>query len=322
MEISFYVVILIILLIQHGTTTNANNISYCNRKWPTLDLFLPMNLHQNTKHPRYYEFETMFLRTFLLFFPLQLSNVSLTVAVDEELKGTSAAIEVNNTLKEVENLVPGGIKLIGLPVSQYYRSGYDRQQFVMFWADNFTNKEYVGFLDSDVAFITLIDREDLFEDGKPVVNGRSGYHPAGDGLSKWSYGTFMALGILEPFKCMSYFPVIIKTEHLKELRDFISHYHKLSFNQAFLVNVSSQPYSQFAIMCTYLFHYRRDDYKWYIHTETPDWDGKNPAPHPGQDNNFSLFSPEMYIAKPRIATHVGHRRCPSNPIVSLHLYLN
>lgn len=45
---------------------------------------------------------------------------------------------------------------------------------MMFWADNYTSSEFVGFVDTDAVFLTYIDREDLFEDGKPVVNARSG----------------------------------------------------------------------------------------------------------------------------------------------------
>ncbi len=50
----------------------------------------------------------------------------------------------------------------------------------MFWADNFTSSEYVGFSDTDAIFTTYVDREDLFEHSKPVINGMvgpmNGYH--------------------------------------------------------------------------------------------------------------------------------------------------
>jgi hypothetical protein len=86
--------------------------------------------------------------------------------------------------------------------------------------------------------------------------------------------TYRALGILEPMRCMSYFPVIIKTIHLKHLREFISNYHNMSFNEVFYRNISMTPFfSQFNIMCSFLYHYHREDYKWYIHSETPKWDG-------------------------------------------------
>ena len=66
----------------------------------------------------------------------------------------------------------------------------------MLWADNYTNKEYVGFVDTDTVFLTYIDREDLFEDGKPVINGRSGPHNPDDVWAHASRATYKALGIL------------------------------------------------------------------------------------------------------------------------------
>ena len=297
----------------------GDDITNCTRKWPSLDFFLPVNLVLKPNSFREFEYEAIFLRSFLLFFPLEISNASLTVAIDIEHSEKKDAIDLKNTIAEIAHRVPGGTKVVLLPESEFYRSGYDRQQLVMFWADNFTNSEYVGFVDTDAAFITYVDREDLFEDGKPVVNGRSGYRSVkADGNWKWTVGSFVALGILEPFRCMTYFPVIIKVSHLPEIRDFIARYHNQTFNEVFYNNISKNHnyYSQFAIMCTYLFAFKRDEYKWYVHNITPEWDGKNPPPIFGQDGNVSQFTPEMNYPKPRIAVHAGYRRCLSNPIVS------
>eukprot|EP01036_Dinobryon_divergens_P026069 gene26069-34674_t len=160
----------------------------------------------------------------------------------------------------------------------------------MFWADNFTTAEYVGFADTDAVLLTYID-------GRPVVNARSGAHCC-DCWAQMPKGTLAATGLLEPMRCMSYFPMIVKTAHLKEIRDFISRHHKMSFNEAFYNFTSSNFYSQFNIFCAYLFHYHRSDYV---------WDGKNPPPLEGQDGNLSMFTPEMYLPKPRVATHARYR---------------
>ena len=289
----------------------------CNKKWPKLDLFLPYRLRTNNKDKKYYEFESLFVRPFMMFFPLKASNVTLIVAIDDEMSTTSQAAELTDTIDGFKHQVPGGVIVSHLPESQYYRKGYDRQQLAMFWADNFTTSEYVGFVDSDASFITYVDREDLFEDGKPVVNARSGYHPVGrNPVWRWSSNTYISLGILEPLRCMSYFPVIIKTSHLADLRDYVAKYHNMSFNEAFLHKITSSVYSQFHIMCAYLFKFKRDEYKWYVHSETPKWDGIDPPPIFGQDGNLSQFTPEMRLPKPRIATHAGYR---PNPLVRYHL---
>ena len=283
----------------------GGRISYCERPWPTLELFVPVSL---LTRPLQFEFDRFFLRSFVLFWPLESSNVSLTVAIDAELNKTKQAAELNATLKDV--FIPGGLKLTLLSESPYYRKGYDRQQLVMFWADNFTEREYIGFVDTDTAFSTYIDREDLFEDGKPVVNGKSGIMRGDHPSYLWTIGTYRTLGILEPFRCMSYFPVIIKTSHLKDIREFIANRFNLTFDEAFYHNISTaekSSYSQFHIMCTYLFTFKRDEYTWYVHSETPHWDGTTPAPLPFQDGNLSQFTANMRLPKPRVATHVRHR---------------
>ncbi len=237
----------------------------CNRKWPELTLYLPLGPLTSSRDPRFYEFEVIFLRSLLLFWPLKVSNTSLMLVYDEE-RGTSEYMRLTrDTVKEIAHRIPGGVKFVSVPPFPYYRHGYDRQQYNMFYADNFTTSEYVGFIDADVAFSTYVDREDLFENGKPVVNARAGYHGGNDGVSKWATGTLRATGFLEPFKCMSYFPMIVKTVHLKEMREFISKYHNKTFDQAFYEDINiavEQSYSQFSIFCTFLWHFHRNEYQW------------------------------------------------------------
>ena len=65
--------------------------------------------------------------------------------------------------------------------------------------------------------------------------------------------------------------MIVKTAHMKEIRDYISKHHNKTFNEAFYSFSKYEYYSQFSIFCAYLFHFRRSEYKWYVHTETPKW---------------------------------------------------
>ena len=71
--------------------------------------------------------------------------------------------------------------------------------------------------------------------------------------------------MLEVANFMTYFPVIIKTSHLKEIRDHISKVMGYNdFVDAFNEIRKSQ-FSQFCIMMNYLFWMHRDDYSWHIH---------------------------------------------------------
>lgn len=198
----------------------------CNRKWPELELFLPLATHYSNRDSRYYEYETLFLRSLLIFWPLKVSNVSLRVLFDAENAHNGYANEIRGTFDghrgDFQN--GQGLHFTDVPPSSYYRRPGDRQQLMMLWADNFTDAEYIGFVDSDAVFLTYIDREDLFENGKPVINAKAG--PTSDKF--WSSApasTYDTLHLQESMRCMSYFPVIIKREHIKEMRDYITWLH-------------------------------------------------------------------------------------------------
>lgn len=185
---------------------------------------------------------------------------------------------------------------------------------MMLWADNFTESEYVAFVDSDAVFLTAVDREDLFENGKPVINGRLGPHDEGDFWATAPAATYDTLHLNETMRCMSYFPVIVKTSHLAELRQYVVDVHggNQTFDEIFK-KVSGRHFCffQFNAICTYLFHFHQDAYRWYAHPIVKhNWDGTNPPANAFQNNNVSLFKkllPGFFDPKPRIATHARYR---------------
>jgi hypothetical protein len=214
---------------------------------------------------RYFEIEMIFMRTFLFFWPVKLSNTSLLLVYDEEAKSSKHVIDVNSSAYALKSRVPGGIETLGIPKFPFYTTGYDRQQYNMFWADNFTSSEYIGFVDSDCAFSTYVDREDIFENGKPVVNGRTG-QTIGTPLTRvalWEESVFRIMGVKGPFYCMSYFPVTVKTTHLKLMREYLTLLHKKPDFDAFFRDVFLKgEHYQFGVMCSYLWYHHREEYAW------------------------------------------------------------
>ena len=81
-------------------------------------------------------------------------------------------------------------------------------------------------------------------------------------------------------QCMSTFPVMIKTGHLKKMREIIGQLHNASFDDAFRTSLSkgggAQCLCQFSIMCNYVWYYHRDEYSWHLQM-VPDgsWNGQN-----------------------------------------------
>ena len=312
-----------------NSTKNDDESWKCDRPWPELELFLPVALLPNdpknpqNKHHRLEEYK-LFLRSLLLFWPLEISKTSLRVLFDEEVipKEKVNYDEIVKDIKTHDGRFPGGLMISTSPEEKKYisRRPHDRQQNIMLWADNFTTSEYVGYVDSDSIFLTYIDREDIFEDGKPVINGRSGPMET-EWWAKSPLFNHDFTGLEQPMRCMSYFPVVIKTAHLKDLRDHIvKHWNNnipeykgrnLTFDDIFYLNSEPGIY-QFDLMCTYLFNFKQNEYKWYAHPMEPiNWNGI----HPKKDKHEMDYShyrnkpglPDIFQPKPRIATHARYR---------------
>ena len=97
----------------------------------------------------------------------------------------------------------------------YHNLGKSRMYWDMLHPDKCTNVPYVGFVDTDTFFTTFVTPSLLFENGKPVIVGVIG-EP--NYSTCWAFTTEKFLGRKEVVQCMTYFPVMIKTEHLKEMR--------------------------------------------------------------------------------------------------------
>ena len=299
----------------------------CDRPWPNLTLFLPIYLM--TEGPRVHEWEEIFLKSFLFFWPHQYAKTKLLIIVDEEQTHDNnfhtfkhkvnhyASTNMPPVDERADNKIM--IKTNNYP-SNWYRKGHDRQQLLMLYADEFVDSEYVGFVDTDCEFVTYVDREDLFEDGKPVVNGRIG--PVHDWV--WYYmpaATKHLLQLDEPMRCMAYFPVIIKTQHIKEMREYIERINggKSLREVLFLemIDKAQGRYSQFSFMCAYIWAFHRDEYVWYASNIDPTHnlaaqfeiiEGYWVDPPEGTITNMSVFTRQMLLPKPRVAIHTNYER--------------
>ncbi len=262
--------------------------------WPPFDMLIPIGAtHQD-------EFRSVFLRSLKLFWPKPLTN--LVMMLDEDMENRE---EFAGTLLNWTAGLNNATIAYNKPSQYYGADGHDRQQLIMFWADNFTNADRVGFVDTDTLFVTVPDSDDLFEDGdKPVVNGVYG-KPQGKAWSKMPNRTMFSLGKPEVLRCMAYFPVIIKTKHLKEMRDYMTALHNAShFDQVFST-IKAKRYSQFNIMCNYLWWFHRDEYAWHVMEREPGWQGVPPL---GQVTSFKEagITHKMLYPKPRVAIHMNH----------------
>ena len=75
------------------------------------------------------------------------SHTSLRFVFDEEAKNSSQLEKVLSQL----HLIVDGKASAGISYNRpvpFYKTGYDRQQWLKFHADNFSTAEYIGFVDA------------------------------------------------------------------------------------------------------------------------------------------------------------------------------
>ena len=308
---------------------------YCDRPWPKLELLIPMGFSK-INPTRNFDWKETFLPSFLLFWPIERSKTSIVFLTDYELKDTPILKEyllddIDKIRNDFMNNEQGkkqfpqiNIKYHEHPVSEAwnhttnkvnyallpYSSGYDRQQYMGFIADLHSDADYIGLADRDTMFHSFVDREDIFVDGKPVVHGlllRILYK--WKSIRNWPKSVYSILGLEMPMICMSYFPVTIKRSHFKDMRDYMIQHHKLStFDEVYQrIFKNVDYYSQFCVMCAYLFWKKRDEYSWFVHDNELWWNGNEPKPIWGQYGDKSIYTEQMKELRSYIALHARYR---------------
>ena len=148
------------------------------------------------------------------------------------------------------------------PITNANLSGYDRMQRDMFYPEKCTSKKLVGFIDTDTIFIARVIPEVLFEDGKPIIIAVYGTTP------DWTWdlaarSTAAIFKTKEVMKCMTYFPVIFKVEHIIAVRNYLEKLHNMSIENI-LHTKQSGFFSQFNLMCHYVWTFHRHEYSFYF----------------------------------------------------------
>ena len=141
-------------------------------------------------------------------------------------------------------------------------SGHDRMQRDMFYPERCTSKKYVAFVDTDTMFITRIVPEMLFTQDKPIIIAVYG----SESRFNWrdhAQTTTNLFQTKEATRCMSYFPVVVKVDHVVELRHYLEKLHGMPFDEL-LLKLKTERFSQFNIMCHFLWMFHRSEYDFHF----------------------------------------------------------
>ena len=264
---------------------------------PEFVLYLRLTAGKRWEH----EFKNVLIRTMRIFFPKE--RAKLVVALDDEKQEDHDLGERMKTewpFPDICYMKPGDKGV-------YHGWGKGRMFWDMMYPDKCTNATYVGYVDSDTFFSTLVTPQLLFEDGKPIIVAKIGLAP----YPCWEDTTENFLGEKEVMQCMSTFPVMMKTKHMIEMREFLSRQQGKSFDEIFRDSAQDNDPTcicQFSLMCNYVWYYHRDEYSWHLQM-VPDgnWKGENLLSSQVPVEYYEReVRPEMRIPIPRSSIHLRY----------------
>jgi hypothetical protein len=141
-----------------ATTTPAEEL------FQNLELFVSAfsgNLTSTVSLPGFAELESTLIRSLQFFWPKD--DFKMTVVLDDtvyswEEEGGGGPEQMTSMVKSMfRDDYVSGVSVAYNPLSNntLYGSGWFIQQLIMFWADNFTDAKYIGFVDDDTSVLHI-----------------------------------------------------------------------------------------------------------------------------------------------------------------------
>eukprot|EP01084_Bolivina_argentea_P016343 30592_1 len=284
---------------QYGKYDEQVDAAYANKfKNRDADIFKHYILFLRMFHGSKNLFYRDFFETFKFFWPFAYMQANLLIVLDDEsdldhqfemeLRETfnsqlSSEIADNSFNYYITYEKPNG--------TIYNYKGWNRQQWSMFWCDKFLHKlnisnqfKYIGFVDTDTAFTSIITPQTIFADPsniynpKPIIIASIGFttnwFPAvGENTPKW-------FGKTELFQHMVQFPATFSVSHVQHFRDTTIKYwfkdlHKNHGFDEVVQEILKQPgkgrhgkrgtdFAQFNLFSTYAWYFAQNEYEWYF----------------------------------------------------------
>eukprot|EP00667_Euglena_gracilis_P004608 EG_transcript_4634 len=176
--------------------------------------------------------------------------------------------------------------------------GYDRQMYSGFYADLYTDAPFIGLVDNDALFTSVVPPSAIFDQKlRPIVIAKTTrYDERGNPFvmgpmnGRWALATTKALGLPQAADFMWNFPVTVRRGAFAEVRAFISKRFNTSFERAFFeIARTKGSYCQINIILNYEWYFHRAKYKWHLQSVA---------------GASQLFINGTYnIPKARVATH-------------------
>ena len=158
----------------HNFTTIP--ISHCASKWPKIEIVIPLQLNNESSDNA--DFENIFLRSFLLFWPRNTST-GITLILDYEIRDSPLEqlyIDdvIHKGIEKFGSAFPVISKMYQTVLKKAYRdNGTDRMSYKLLTSDMYVpdSVQFIALADANTMFYTYVALEDIMEKYKPVVHG-------------------------------------------------------------------------------------------------------------------------------------------------------
>ena len=271
------------------------------RETPNLELVI-----RTESNPRLIQlYSTWFLTSLKLFWPEH--RLNLTLVLNDEDKQDYA------TGTRLAQMWPYPKVIYRKSEDPIYANVQRRRMLLSyFFPEEYVSAEYVGFVDTEIMFTTVVTPRMLFVDGRPTVQARSDQPYYQTYEECWSDVTEYFIGKREALQCTTYFPVIFKVQHIVGFRKFVENRFGKPFLEVFKksFDFSNQTASggdcfcQYSIICNYVWYYHRDEYDFHLQmAPNRSLTGEHRREHQQPLEYLKSIDPKYFIPKPRVAMH-------------------
>jgi len=126
--------------------------------------------------------------------------------------------------------------------------------------------------------------------------------------------SWLMKGKLEPLRCMSFFPFVIRRSDIIAMRSYFESIHNQPFLEIFQHYSAGGKFSQFNGMCAYLWYEQKDFYHWNVRVTEKDWTLKS-SNVPGMSTDMKIYDAWMLVPLPRIAVHTRYHKTSISKLV-------
>lgn len=149
--------------------------------------------------------------------------------------------------------------------SEYGENGYLSQEVFKLKADEFTEADFILYMDSDTQFIRPVTAETFFKDGKILWM----ITPYSGTKAPWKPITEKFLKMPVEYETMRRHPIVVPRWLLKEVREFCQKTHGISIEE-YVMSQPGHEFSEFNVLGAYAYHFHRDKFHWVDTSKIPE----------------------------------------------------